>query len=785
MKLGKKLTCIFLSLCLLFSLTAVSHASEITYETWTDGGVDGYPSDDILALFQKKTITASGMSITLGYRLYVPADYDPNVKYPVVLFFHGYGERGSGNDVQLGCGMMKDFFSKGYYKDHPCIIIAPQCPSSSQWAVQGYTGSYTISDTPSTNTFTEAIQLSKLAVDQTIKDYNVDTNRLYVTGLSMGGYGTWNIITHYPDYFAAAAPLCGGGDPSKASRLVNIPIWCFHGSADPTVPVSGTRDMYNAITAAGGQKIHYTEWVDKDHYIWSPTYARADLWNWMFNQSKAGETMSTDELSYRTASLKTKNTASLSDADRSTVNSAIRNAESVIAGTDRSLATVSDALTRIRSARALFSSDLTAAASVIGSGAETEDRFKAENIADGDASSAWQVYEGKGVYGENVWVGFDLGSITTFDELEICWEDGTKPSTDQFVIQVSYDGIHWTSAASKAETVASDGQNTTVTFAPTDGRFIRVLCSGGKDSKYFPKIYEMKVFGKLSPNENKAALADLASRSGLLHAVDASDLIAATKESLEAAKTLAASLLTAASPSAGDLSAANGQTQTALDASTENLALAEGVTTIATEFAYTDHTPANINDGDLSTGWQLYDGVNEITVTYDHDIFVGYDFGKAVTFNSVELCWEAGSRPNKGQYTLQISADGSNWTDIADQTVLGLDGTVDAVIFPSVTSRYLRVKVTGGRDNKYYPKVCEVAVYGKKGADYTAYFTLLFDADCDGSVTAADLTAIARHVGNIEALTNPTSLANASASHNGVVSAADLTAAASRIARIS
>lgn len=780
MKHLKRVLAIFMVLCLTIALIPTTYAT-IYYETVTDSGVDGYPSDDILALFQKKSITQSGMSITLNYRLYVPADYDPNIDYPVVLFLHGYGERGSGNDVQLGCGMMKAFFSKGYYQEHPCIIVAPQCPDTTQWAVQGYTGSYTISDTPSTNTFTEAIQLCKAAVDQTIADYSVDTDRLYVTGLSMGGYGTWNIITHYPDYFAAAMPICGGGDPSKADRLVDLPIWAFHGDADPTVPVSGTRDMYNAITAAGGTNIQYTEWMGADHFTWTPTYVRSDVWNWMFNQSKSGETVSTDDLAFRTAALKAKDQSPLSDTDKATVNSAISYAESVINGTDHTKVTVTAAETRISSARALFSSEISASSTVIDSGVETEDRFVADNISDGDTSSAWQALTGKGTYGSNVWVGYDAGKLTTFDGVEIRWESGTRPADDQYAIQVSSDGVTWTTVSNRNQTVKDD-VDYIINFSNICGRYIRVFCTGGSNSKYFPKIYEMKIYGKTTSTTGKSQIADLAARSRLLHEADTSNLPDSEKNAVTSAINTATPLLSNQTAATDVLSAANAQAQSAVDVVWKNVALESGVTTLATDFAYTDHTPSNINDGDTGAGWQIYDGVNQVSVSYNPSVWVGYDFGEAVSFRAVELWWESGSRPLGKQYTLQVSSDGTTWTDIADATYIGHDGTVDAVVFGEVTSRYLRVNITGGTNGKYYPKLYEFAVYTvREDINYADYVTIYGDVDNNGYISATDMTLVARHLGGITLLTDPVALANASADKTGVILASDLTA----IARIS
>ncbi len=786
MKLLKRLTALVMAFCLTFALAPATFAT-ITYETMGSGS-GGYPSDQILSLFQHKSITQSGMSITLNYRLYVPDDYDPNIKYPVVLFLHGYGERGSDNNVQLGCGMMKGFFSKNYYKDHPCIIVAPQCPSSTQWAVQGYTGSYGISDTPSTNTFTEAIQLCKKAVEQTVADYSVDTNRLYVTGLSMGGYGTWNIITHYPDYFAAAVPLCGGADPNKASRLVDLPIWAFHGDSDPTVPVSGTRDIYNAIIAAGGNKIQYTEYTGADHYIWDPTYARADVWNWMFSQSKSGEVIepnkSTDDLAFRTAALKAKDQSPLSDADKATVNAAISEAEAVLNGTDRRESVVTAAENKIAAARTLFSSELSASSLVIDGGAATEDRFAAAGVADGDKSTAWQVALNSGSYGNNIWVGYDAKKLTTFDGMEILWEEGTIPGDDQYTVQVSSDGVTWTNVSAQNKTV----RNTTeyiLNFAPLCGRYIRVNLTGSTSNKYFPKIYELDVYGKATDTAGKGQLSDLAALSRLLYAADPSGLSADNQAARNEAMALIQPLLSNQNADVAALTEAVSKGLSAVDVSYQNLALAAGVTAIATEFAYTDHGPANIRDGNRSNGWQIFDGVNNVTVSYNPSVWVGYDFGKEISFEAVNLYWENGSRPNAGQYTLQTSADGSTWTDVTGATYLGLQNFVDAIVFPEITTRYLRVNITGGSNGKYYPKLFEMGVYtAKEDVNYTEYRTMYGDTDCDGVLKAADLTLMARHVAGIAPLTDRTALANASSNSAGTVLADDLTRLARKLARL-
>ena len=321
-------------------------------------------ADKYRKLFSYEHMTADGFTAELSYRLYVPADYDPNRAYPVLLFLHGAGENGGGkdeNEKQLNVGMMNEFFSRGYFEKFPCLIIAPQTRNepknfTGEWVNTPWTkGSYKIDVSGETcGTFTENIQLAKMAVDKTIADYHVDTDRIYVTGISMGGYGTWNIITHYNDFFAAAIPVCGGGDPSKADRLVNMPIWCFHGDQDGglAVPVTGTRDMYTAIVAAGSTKINYTEWPGVGH-AWLPAYAREDVWAWLFAQSK--NPVNTTELASALIELKQANLAGMSEEDKLAFDKAFAEAEAVVNGSVAATKeTVAAAFSSVAAAKALI-----------------------------------------------------------------------------------------------------------------------------------------------------------------------------------------------------------------------------------------------------------------------------------------------------------------------------------------------------------------------------------------------------------------------------------------------
>ncbi len=168
----------------------------------------------------------------------------------------------------------------------PSFIVIPQVVSPNRWVnVPASTGSYTLAPRPS-----PSLSMAKEIVDMLQQEYRgIDPHRLYVTGLSMGGYGTWEAIERWPGYFAAAAPISGAGDPSKAALLVHTPIWAFHGALDKTVPVSGSRDMIQAIINAGGHP-RYTEYPNDGHDLWGPgkVYSpTADLafFTWLFSQS--------------------------------------------------------------------------------------------------------------------------------------------------------------------------------------------------------------------------------------------------------------------------------------------------------------------------------------------------------------------------------------------------------------------------------------------------------------------------------------------------------------------
>ncbi len=259
-----------------FSLLFLIIAFTITLATKQVSAQDGINLEDVYEA--KEFITEDGD--TLLYRIMVPEQMEEGEKYPLVLFLHGAGERGNDNRSQLEWGVHA-FANPEFREWNPSIVIAPQAPEESFWGNPDWRND----GAGLTEEQSGPLKLAHKLVLETINDLPVDEDRLYITGLSMGGFGTWDMITRYPDLFAAAMPVCGGGDPTKAHLLVDLPIWNFHGAKDNVVPAELSRDMIQAIRIAGGSP-GYTEYPDTDHFSWIPAYADAHVLEWLFNQRK-------------------------------------------------------------------------------------------------------------------------------------------------------------------------------------------------------------------------------------------------------------------------------------------------------------------------------------------------------------------------------------------------------------------------------------------------------------------------------------------------------------------
>jgi len=202
----------------------------------------------------------------VGYLISLPKDYDADGEsVPLMLFLHGRGESYGLLSLvaKWGPPMMA---AQG--EPLPFLVVSPQCPGDDSWSSE-----------------TQQKRLIEL-LDHIVKNHNVDESRVYLTGLSMGGYGSWRLAADHPERFAAVAPVCGGGDPADAEKLKTLPIWVFHGDQDRAVPFSKSVEMVDAIKAAGGEQIRFTSLEHIGHNCWSATYATPELYEWMARQKK-------------------------------------------------------------------------------------------------------------------------------------------------------------------------------------------------------------------------------------------------------------------------------------------------------------------------------------------------------------------------------------------------------------------------------------------------------------------------------------------------------------------
>lgn len=210
---------------------------------------------------QKKTLEAEVTTkVTLNYLLYLPDDYEKSDQdWPLLLFLHGAGE--SGNDLERvkRHGPPKQIAAG---KDFPCIVVSPQSPRMG-WRPE----------------------VLNALLDEVTSKYRVDESRIYVSGISMGGYGTWALAAASPDRFAAIAPICGGGNPADAPKLKGVPAWVFHGARDSVVPLARSEEMVEALKAAGGN-VKFTVYPDADHDSWTVTYDNPELYEWLLSQRR-------------------------------------------------------------------------------------------------------------------------------------------------------------------------------------------------------------------------------------------------------------------------------------------------------------------------------------------------------------------------------------------------------------------------------------------------------------------------------------------------------------------
>jgi predicted peptidase len=231
----------------------------------------------------EKRVFRNAEGETLPYRVFVPKDYDAKKKYPLILFLHGAGERGDDNERQLIHAQVLRFVSDEVAAKHPCFLVAPQCPTGGWWADRPRGAKKPPPEGSAKSTGAPKLTLALL--DSLQKEYSIDPERRYVTGLSMGGFGSFGLCLARPDYFAAAVPICGGTDPSRAKEMAKVAFWVFHGGADPVVKPDQSRDAVKALKEAGAT-VKYTEYPGVGHDSWSKAYKEPELVDWLFAQKR-------------------------------------------------------------------------------------------------------------------------------------------------------------------------------------------------------------------------------------------------------------------------------------------------------------------------------------------------------------------------------------------------------------------------------------------------------------------------------------------------------------------
>jgi predicted peptidase len=239
-----------------------------------------------LSLFEKKEFIKR--NDTLRYRIMYPLNFDRTKKYPLIVFLHGSGECGKDNSAQLTHG--GEFFAKEVNRlNYPAIVIFPQCPNNSSWV-----NYEEINNPDNTNIFnffpfkepTKPMELTIKLIKQTLKESYVDKKRVYIGGLSLGGMATFEILYRYPKIFAAAIPMCGGGNPESASKYAKkVKLWVFHGAKDDVVLPKYSEKMVEAIKKVGGE-VKFTLYPDANHNCWDSAFAEPNLLPWLFSNIK-------------------------------------------------------------------------------------------------------------------------------------------------------------------------------------------------------------------------------------------------------------------------------------------------------------------------------------------------------------------------------------------------------------------------------------------------------------------------------------------------------------------
>ena len=211
---------------------------------------------------QERVLQTPAAGPALRYLLYLPDGMGdaPTQRWPLVLFLHGAGERGSNLDLVKLHGIPHEIEAG---KNLPCVVVSPQCPADARWS-------------------TDALIA---LLDSVEHELPIDPDRRYVTGMSMGGYAAWALAVSQPDRFAAIAPVCGGGAPDTVCAIRHVPVWAFHGALDDVVPLRRSEEMVEALRACGGD-VQFTVYPGLGHDSWTLTYANPDVYRWLLAQAR-------------------------------------------------------------------------------------------------------------------------------------------------------------------------------------------------------------------------------------------------------------------------------------------------------------------------------------------------------------------------------------------------------------------------------------------------------------------------------------------------------------------
>ena len=223
---------------------------------------------------------------TMPYRLLLPENYDSSKSYPLVLVLHGAGERGSDNEAQLTHGGSL-FLEKEIREKYPAIVVFPQCPENDYWSNVEKSGMLMFAEFnfKKDGAPTESLISVQKLLQTLLKEYKIDSKRVYVGGLSMGGMGTFEIVRRNPDMFAAAFAICGGAHPDTAPQLTKTPWWVFHGDEDMIVDYEHSKNMVKAMKASYAD-VKFTTYEGVNHNSWENAFAEPELLPWLFSHSK-------------------------------------------------------------------------------------------------------------------------------------------------------------------------------------------------------------------------------------------------------------------------------------------------------------------------------------------------------------------------------------------------------------------------------------------------------------------------------------------------------------------